>query len=111
MIHKFQFRCIAYQEKDGTYTGVCLDLNLVEEGHPSLKSAIASINEAVICHMETAKKFDFPKELLYRPAPKKYWRMLISLTEEKEPKNLPNFQFFDLHSTSRHLSARQAAYA
>ena len=39
-IPKFSFRNIAYQEKDGFFTGVNLDLDIVEEGHATLEEAI-----------------------------------------------------------------------
>jgi len=94
-IQKFSFRNIAYQEKDGTFTGVCLDLDIVEEGHASLPEAILSINGAIHSHMDSTKKLGFPKELVFRPAPKEYWKMLDLITKPKLTKDIPeNFQFF-----------------
>lgn len=95
---RFSFRCIAYQEKDGSFTGVCLDLDIVEEGHVSLQEAILSINDAIGSHMEAAAKLGFPDELTYRPAPKEFWRKLSEVTKEK-PVAPPNkFQFFSVQS-------------
>ncbi len=91
----FSFRCITYQEKDSSFTGVCLDLDIVEEGHISLEEAVLSINEAIISHLQAAAKLKFPKELIDRPAPKEYWNRLKELTRvEISKKNLPTFQFF-----------------
>lgn len=59
-VQKFYFRNIAYQEKDGSFTGVCLDLDIVEEGHETLQEAILSINDAVRSHINTAAKLVFP---------------------------------------------------
>lgn len=69
----FYFHCIAYREKDNTFTGVCLDLDIVEEGHASLEIATESIKDAVASHLQAAKELGFPNELVNRPAPKKYW--------------------------------------
>lgn len=91
----FSFRNIAYQEKNGTFTGVCLDLDIVEEGHTTLPEAILSINDAIHSHLRAASKLNFPKELTSRPAPKEYWKMLDLITKPKLSKNIPeNFQFF-----------------
>lgn len=96
MSHKdLSFRCIAYQEKDGSFTGVCLDLDIVEEGHVSLEEAILSINDAVFSHLQAAAKRDFPKELINRLAPREYWNRLKEITKEStSKKKLEPFQFF-----------------
>ena len=89
------FRCIAYKEKDGSFTGVCLDLDIVEEGHASLEEAILSINDAILSHIQAAAKLDFPKELIDRSAPKEYWNKLKDITQEGiSKKELEPFQFF-----------------
>ncbi len=85
----FSFRNIAYQEKDGSFTGVCLDLDIVEEGHATLQEAILSICDAIESHFKAAKKLGLPKELIDRPAPKKYWDKLKELASENTPK--PSF--------------------
>lgn len=100
----FSFRCIAYQEKDGSFTGVCLDLDIVEEGHITLQEAMLSINDAVISHMEAASKLGFPKELTLRPAPKEYWKKLEEITRPKAQKlPIENFQFYSVQSPQQSL--------
>ncbi len=93
----FNFRCLAYQEKDSSFTGVCLDLDIVEEKHQTLQEAILSINDAVRSHMLVAAEEGYPQELLSRPAPKMYWEKLGKLASRaKKPQKLPieMFQFF-----------------
>ena len=90
---KFVFRVFAYKEADETYTAVCLDLDIVEENHQSLQQAVISINEAIESHLKAAKKLCFPKELLYRPAPKAYWKKLTELASPSQPTITP-FQYF-----------------
>ncbi len=93
--NNFSFRNIAYQENNGSFTGVCLDLDIVEEGHSTLQEAILSIEDAVFSHFQAAKKLKFPKELTNRPAPKEYWDKLKELTQVKVPKkDFSPFQFF-----------------
>jgi len=102
---KFSFRCIAYQEKDGSFTGVCLDLDIVEEGHVSLQEAILSINDAIDSHVQAAAKSGFPKELMNRPAPKEYWDKLDDVSKAKA-QNLPfeSFQFFTTQPHTTNLT-------
>ncbi len=98
------FRSIAYQEKDGSFTGVCLDLDIVEEGHASLQETILSINDAIDSFIDAAAKLGYPKELINRPAPMEYWNKLSEITKPKLT-TIPSdrFQFFtrtqysDLH--------------
>lgn len=91
----FTFRCIAYKEKDDTFTGVCLDLDIVEEGHITLQEAILSINDAIQSHIQASAKLGYPQELMFRPAPKEYWNKLKDITDAK-PLNPPleTFRFF-----------------
>ncbi len=91
----FSFRSIAYQEKDKTFTGVCLDLDIVEEGHATLQEAILSINDAIMSHLHTSAELGYPKELIERPAPKEYWEKLDEMVHAKPqvPQFKP-FQFF-----------------
>lgn len=100
----FSFRCIAYQEKDGSFTGVCLDLDMVEEGHITLQEAILSMNDAIVSHMQAVAKLGFPKELTLRPAPKEYWKKLEEITRP-EVQKLPikNFQFYSVQSPQQNL--------
>ena len=91
----FSFRCIAYQDMDGTFTGVCLDLDIVEEGHATIQEATLSISDAIASHMQAIAKLGFPKELIFRPAPKEYWNKLGEIIRPNPPKiALEPFQFF-----------------
>lgn len=102
---KFSFRCIAYQEKEGSFTGVCLDLDIVEEGHVTLQEAMLSINDAIISHMDVAAKDGFPKELILRPAPKEYWKKLEEITKPKlQEFPLENFRFYSVQSPQQNLA-------
>ncbi len=94
-LQKFSFRSIAYQEKDNSFTGVCLDLDIVEEGHATLQESILSINDAIASHIQAAEKLGFPTELISRPAPKEYWDKLDAMvhTDATKLTNKP-FQFF-----------------
>ncbi len=93
--NNFSFRNIAFQENNGSFTGVCLDLDIIEEDHASLEEAILSINDAVVSHFKVISKLKYPKELLNRPAPKEYWDKLKEITTEKSLKrNFSPFQFF-----------------
>lgn len=106
MAHKnLSFRCIAYQEKDGSFTGVCLDLDIIEEGHITLQEAILSINDAIISHMEATAKLGSPKELTLRPAPKEYWKKLEEVTKPKAQNiSIENFQFYSVQSSQQNLA-------
>lgn len=102
---KFAFRCIAYQEKDSSFTGVCLDLDIVEESHATLQEAILSINDAIDSHIQVARKLGFPKELISRPAPKEYWEKLEEIANPKTQK-LPfdTFQIFNRQTSVSNLN-------
>lgn len=100
---KLMFRSIAYQEKDNSFTGVCLDLDIIEEGHLTLEEAILNINDAIESHLEAAAKLGYPKELLSRPAPKEYWDKLISMTKYKIAK--PEINFFQFFTTPSKASS------
>lgn len=98
---EYSFRCLAFQEKDRTFTSVCLDLDIVEEKHQTLEEAILSLNDAIESHLKAAVQVGYPKELLYRPAPKKYWDLLQKLTtERKKPTYLARpIQIFTSNAT------------
>lgn len=101
----FSFRCIAYQEKDGSFTGVCLDLDMVEEGHTTLQEAMLSINDAIVSHVHAAAKMSFPKELVFRPAPKEYWKKLEEIIKPRAQKlPIKNFQFYSIESSQQNLA-------
>ena len=99
------FRCIVYQEKEGSFTGVCLDLDMVEEGHVTLQEAMLSINDAIVSHVQAAAKLGFPKELTLRPAPREYWEKLEEITKPKAQKlPIKNFQFYSIESPQQNLA-------
>lgn len=77
------FRSIAYQDKDNTYTGVCLDLDIIEEGHTTMQEAVYRLNDAIMTHLQASAKLGYPKELMERPAPKEYWVILEEMVHAK----------------------------
>ena len=93
-------RNIVYQESDGTFTAVCLDLDIVEEGFATLQEAILSLNDAVLSHMQVAQNHNFPQELVNRPAPSEYWTKLKEITQETpKPTQIKPFSFFTTQQT------------
>lgn len=60
-----------YQHKGG-YQGVCLELNIIEEGK-SQDAVIGQLDEHVKAYIEYVCQHGHCDELLNRPAPKKYW--------------------------------------
>jgi predicted RNase H-like HicB family nuclease len=52
--------------------GVCLTLNIIEEGE-SPKKLLRSLEEAAFGYLEVVRKENLSDELLNRPALKKYW--------------------------------------
>lgn len=105
MEKRFSFRCIVYREKDGSFTGVCLDLDIVEEDHATLEEAILSISDAIFSHVQAAAKLGFPKELIFRPAPKEYWDTLTEITKVNPAKSpVEPFQFFSVQPQTKNLA-------
>jgi len=69
---KLTLRFFIYPEKDH-YVGVCLDLNIVEEGD-DLDELKASINEAAEGYVQLMREGKLNKEQLMKmSAPKRYW--------------------------------------
>lgn len=101
-LKEFTYRCLTYQESDGSFTGVCLDLDIVEEDHQTMEQAILSLHDAVETHLKAAAGLKFPKELIYRPAPKKYWNILRLMTAVQPQKaNFPpEFRLFPMPGTA-----------
>jgi hypothetical protein len=79
-VKEFTYRCLVYQEADGSFTGVCLDLDIVEEDHQTMEQAVLSLHDAVETHLKATAGLKFPKELMSRPAPLKYWNILRGVT-------------------------------
>lgn len=97
----FSFRCLVYREPNQTFTAVCLDLDIVEEGHLTLEEAKLSLDDAIEAHIRAAAEVGFPRELRHRPAPKKYWKKLREISTEKElstPLGITPFQFFVINT-------------
>jgi len=97
----YVFRVFAYKDVDGTFTAVCLDLDIIEEGFSTLQQAVLSINEAIDSHLMAVTRRGFPKELLNRPAPKEYWDKLKEFTRPTSFSTTP-FQYFTATSEGRH---------
>ena len=109
---KFAFRCLAYQETDGSFTGVCLDLDIVEERHAAIEEAMLSINDAILSHLLTAVDLGFPKELINRSAPKKYWDKLKRLAvRQPTSQDLLPFRFFPISFPELKLNYLESMYA
>jgi hypothetical protein len=90
------FHFIIFQEKDGDYCAVCLDLNLIEWGK-NVEDLKESINEATISYLDGVIKNNLPDELLNRHAPDKYWKIAKQRCEpiiEVKPK-VNKFSFFN----------------
>lgn len=109
------FRCLAYY--DGKYyTAVCLDLGIVEQDKYNLESSVNMLNKAVNSYLKTIQKHNYPSELLYRPAEKKYWRKYKEFLVEnlEAPKSelcpLPIFQAYTRELSSV-VNKKQLAYA
>lgn len=96
----YVFRVFAYKDLDGTFTAVCLDLDIIEEKFTTLQQAILSIDEAIDSHIKAVTKLGFPKELLNRPAPKEYWDKLKEFTRPTPFSTAP-FQYFTATSEGR----------
>ena len=68
------FRFVIFQEKDGDYCAVCLNLNLIEWGK-DLDELEESIKEAATSYLSGVIEKNLPDELLNRSAPDKYWKL------------------------------------
>lgn len=97
----YVFRVFAYKDVDGTFTAVCLDLDIIEERFATLQQAVLSINEAIDSHVKAVTKSGFSKELLNRPAPKEYWDKLKEFTHPTPYSTTP-FQYFTATSEGHH---------
>lgn len=97
----YVFRVFAYKDVDGTFTAVCLDLDIIEERFATLQQAVLSINEAIDSHVKAVAKSGFSKELLNRPAPKEYWDKLKEFTRPTSFSTAP-FQYFTATPEGHH---------
>lgn len=84
------FRFIVYKKVgDKNYTGVCLDLDIIEENKDPIILR-KSLEEAAQGYLEVVCKNKLDDKLLSKSAPKQYWQIL---------KDLENY-FHLLHQTS-----------
>ncbi len=65
------FKFVAYPEGN-IFVGVCLTLNIIEEGKNPQK-LLESLKNAAFDHLEVVRKENLSDDLLNRHAPKKYW--------------------------------------
>ena len=72
---------LVYLEKS-TYIGVCLTLDIVEEGKDPAK-LLKSIQEAATSHVILVIKKNLSDELLNRPAPDEYWERYFKAMEQR----------------------------
>jgi len=88
------YKFFIYPEKPKHYIGVCLTLDIVEEG-PDPRVLLNSLIEAMIGHVKTVIKENLGEELLNRPAPQEYWdkyeRFKEFVEKKKEMKKIPSF--------------------
>jgi len=74
-----QFRFIIFKKAgEKYYTGVCLDLDIVEQDKNPV-TLRKSLEEAAQGYLEAINIKNLNDELLNKPAPKEYWNILIDL--------------------------------
>lgn len=101
---------LVYQER-GKYIGVCLTLDIVEEGKDPAK-LMESIREAAVAHVELVIKKKLSDELLNRPAPDEYWERYFKAIEYRQQREKPaggKAAYFS--SMPMPLTRRATAYA
>ncbi|MCX6806645.1 MAG: hypothetical protein NT135_00765 [Candidatus Berkelbacteria bacterium] len=64
--------------QDKLFTGVCLDLDIVEQAD-NLEKLRKSLEEAAFGYVDAVRKKDLSEKLLNQPAPKKYWKILVEI--------------------------------
>ena len=77
---------LVYKDKT-KYIGVCLTLNIVEEGKDPQK-LMASLKEAAIGHILLVARKKLDNNLLNRPAQKKYWNIyfkILKILQSRRP--------------------------
>lgn len=86
------YEFFVYPEQ-GKFVGVCLTLDIVEEGE-NLQDVFNSLLKAAHGHVEMVIKSNLNDNLLNRPAPQAYWNKLQefkkqkTLAEEKQKENI-----------------------
>jgi len=66
------------RSKDKLFTGICLDLDIVEQSENPEKLR-KSLEKAAQGYIEAVIKKDLDGELLNKPAPKKYWKIISEI--------------------------------
>ena len=70
--------------KDGkTYVGVCLTLDIIEEGNDPA-TLMESIVEAAEGYLKVVRKLNMNDDLLNRHAPKEYWDKAVIATSGRK---------------------------
>lgn len=80
-----QVRYLIFQEADGGFCAVCLDFDIIEWGTDE-NELTKSIKEAASSYLQGVIKSNLPDELLNRPAPAQYWKMLDNKTRHEASK-------------------------
>ncbi len=74
--------------KEGkTFIGVCLTLDIVEEGDDAL-SVLKSIKEVAQLHLNAVIRHNMSDDLLNRYAPKEYWEKYFEVTKQIQTASL-----------------------
>lgn len=69
------------------YVGVCLDLNIYEEGS-NFEDVLKTVTKMSQDHVKYVIKNKLSEDLLNRPAPKKYWELYNKTTTGKTKNTL-----------------------
>ena len=86
--------------KEGSkYIGVCLDLDIVEEGR-DIEKLKKSLSEAARGYVETIIKKEMDESLLNQHAPKKYWEKYRFYLKYLEREKLSQDGISHLHEAS-----------
>lgn len=85
--HRGLLEFLVYPEKD-KYVGVCLTLDIVEEGSDPNR-LIESLREAARGHVLLVLKKNLSDDLLNRPAPDEYWAKYFEALEALGSRNKP----------------------
>ena len=92
-------RCYGYRTKEGTWVGVCLDLNLATEAD-SLDGLRRKMNETIDSYLETVldteDKESIPR-LLYRRAPLRDWLKYYLIRIKHLPSQITFNEYVPFH--------------
>lgn len=101
---------LVYPEK-GKYIGVCLTLDIIEEGNDPAK-LMESIREAAVGHVRLVMKKKLSDELLNRPALDEYWERYFKAIEYRRLREKPvGGKAVYFSSMPMPLTKRATAYA